>query len=263
VSGNGGSLDVVGTGIRPGLQTTPEARALIEAASRVFYLLNDPMGERWIRATRSDAESLASCYREGAPRREAYVEMTDRLLTAVRAGERVCAVFYGHPGVFVRPAHEAIRRARQAGYAAYMCPGISAEDMLFADVGFDPAETGCQSHEATDFILEGRHFDSRSSLVLWQVGAIGDGSYRSAGYRSAGVNLLTEVLLRAYPPTHQVVVYEANELPLGPPRIDRLPLQALPEVPLTARSTLLVPPLEGRVRDGELERRLEALLGAE
>jgi hypothetical protein len=229
----------------------------------VFYLLNDPIGEQWIRTIRRDAESLASCYREGAPRREAYAEMSDRLMTAVRAGERVCAVFYGHPGVFVRPAHDAIRRARQAGYAASMFPGISAEDMLFADVGFDPAESGCQSHEATDFLLEGRHFDSRSSLVLWQVGAIGEGRYRSAVYRSAGIQLLTEALLRAYPPTHQVVVYEANELPLGPPRIDRLRLHALPEASLTARSTLLVPPLEGRSRDGVLERRLEELLGAE
>ena len=43
----------------------------------------------------------------------------------IRAGFRVCAVFYGHPGVFVYPSHEAIRRARAEGFAARMLPALT------------------------------------------------------------------------------------------------------------------------------------------
>lgn len=260
MSGSPGSLSVVGAGIRPGLQTTPEARALVEAATRVFYLFNEPLGERWLLTIRPDAESLASCYRDGAPRIDAYSEMVDRLLGPVRIGDQVCAVFYGHPGVFVRPAHEAVRRARAEGYSAEMVPGISAEDMLFSDVGFDPAERGCQSHEATEFLLEGRRFEPTSALVLWQAGAIGEDLHRAQGYRSIGIGLLVEALLETYPPSHEVVVYEANELPLGPHLVHRVALADLAAAPLSVRSTLLVPPLAARPRDPVLTRRLVRLL---
>ena len=37
--------------------------------------------------------------------------MVERILAPVRAGKQVVAAFYGHPGVFVQPSHEAIRRA--------------------------------------------------------------------------------------------------------------------------------------------------------
>lgn len=256
----GGALEVVGSGIRPGLQTTPEARALIESADRVFCLFNDPLGEGWLRAFRPDAESLASCYRDGAPRLDAYAAMVERILGAVRAGERVTAVFYGHPGIFVRPAHEAVRRARAEGFPAAMHAAVSAEDLLFAEVGFDPAERGCQSHEATGFLLEDRHFDPCSSLVLWQVGVIGEDRCRRSGYRSHGAALLVEVLLQRYPETHEVVLYEANELPLGAARITRIPLRDLAAEELTARTTLWVPPLGARPRNPERARRLADLL---
>jgi hypothetical protein len=36
-----------------------------------------------------------------------------------------------------------------------MLPAISAEDCLFADLGVDPADHGCPSYEATDFLVHG------------------------------------------------------------------------------------------------------------
>lgn len=257
-----GSLTLVGTGIRPALQTTPETRAVLESATRVFHLLNDPLGERWLLDLRPDSESLASSYRDGRLRADSYAEMAERILAPVLGGDEVCVAFYGHPGVFVRPAHEALRRAREEGYDAVMLPGISSEDMLFAELGVDPAERGCQSHDSSDFLLERRAFDPRSALVLWQVGAIGEDFHRAEGYRSAGVSLLVEALLETYAAEHTVVVYEANEFPLGPSRIDRIALGELPSIPLSVRSTLYVPPLERRPRDATRSRRLRELLGA-
>ncbi|MFI1583783.1 hypothetical protein [Embleya sp. NPDC020630] len=78
-----------------------------------------------------------------------------------------------HPGVFAFPGHEAVRRARLDGIPARMLAGSSAGDWLFADPGLDPATRGCQSIEASDFLLRHRVFDPTSLLVLWQVGVIG------------------------------------------------------------------------------------------
>src|SRR3970282_2169154 len=104
--------------------------------------------------------TLQDCYSVGKPRYRTYREMADRILSAVRAGAQVCAAFYGHPGVFVRPSHDAIRRAPREGFPARMLPGVSAEDCLVADLGVNPGEIGSQSFEATDFLGYRRRFDS-------------------------------------------------------------------------------------------------------
>jgi hypothetical protein len=103
--------------------------------------------------------------------------MSELTLKYLREGLNVCVVYYGHPGVFVMPSHDSIRQARAAGFEAIMLPGISAEDCLFADLGIDPGRIGCQSFEATDFLVNRRKFDTSSHLILWQIGVIGDLSY--------------------------------------------------------------------------------------
>src|SRR5216683_1496595 len=111
----------------------------------------------------------------------AYNATVEHILGCVRTGDKTVGAFYGHPGVFVYPSHEAIRRARSEGYSAKMLPGISAEDCLFADLGIDPAVCGCQTFEATDFLLHGRRIDPSSSVVLWQIGVVGDMTFKTAG----------------------------------------------------------------------------------
>ena len=140
------------------------------------------------------------------PGRTGAVEQRQQLLTEsvqaayAKKGERVVAAFYGHPGVFVAPSHLAIAGARKEGFEARMLPGISAEDCLFADVGFDPGERGCQSFEATDFLLRKRVFDVTSPLVLWQVGVIGVRDYQKSDlWGPRGLEVLVRRLLEFYP----------------------------------------------------------------
>jgi hypothetical protein len=158
--------------------------------------------------------------------------MVERMLAPLSAGKQVCVAFYGHPGVFVKPAHEAIRRARAAGHEAVMLPGVSAEDCLIADVGFDPGERGCQSFEATDFLVRHRRFDPTSALLLWQIGAIGVADFRAAEYWNPhGVAVLAEVLGETYGADHEVVVYEASPYPIVEPVMHRCPLATLARAP--------------------------------
>lgn len=238
-----GRLTIVGTGFVAAGQTTLEALSYMRGASKLFYLVSDPVTTHWLRGLNPTAESLADAYANRRPREQSYEQMVERILAPVRAGEEVCAAFYGHPGVFVDPSHEAVARARREGYAARMLPGISAEDCLFADLGLDPGENGCQSFEATDFLVHRRRFDPRSLLVLWQIGAIGVLTFRPGSLWSRkGLRVLVEALSRRYRPSHEVVIYEASPFPVCEPRMERLPLSRLARAEVTLASTLVVPP---------------------
>src|SRR6476620_513542 len=131
---------------------------IIEQSDKVLYLVNDPVSELWIARMNPNSESLKALYLGGKYRADTYKEMTELTLRYVREGLNVCVVYYGHPGVVVTPSHESIRQARAEGFNARMLPGISAEDCLFADLGIDPGTRGCQSFEATDFLLNRRKF---------------------------------------------------------------------------------------------------------
>jgi uncharacterized protein YabN with tetrapyrrole methylase and pyrophosphatase domain len=187
------------------------------------------------------ARSLEHCYVVGEPRRAAYGRMVEEILAPVREGRQVCAAFYGHPGVFVFPSHEAIAQARREGHPARMLPGISAEDCLFADLGIDPATAGCQSYEATGFLELRPAVETRAALVLWQVGVVGSADH-SAEAVAPGLDALVDALLQIYPGDHEVVVYEASQYPGIAPIVRPVGLAALTEA-VTPKSTLYVPPL--------------------
>jgi hypothetical protein len=216
-------------------------------------VVDDPVTEHWLRSLNPTATSLDEYYAEGKSRDITCVQMATRVVDAVRAGGRVCAAFYGHPGVFVDPSHQAIRRLKRLGYPARMLPGISTEDCLFADVGFDPGLRGCQSFEATDFLACRRRFDPTSALVLWQVGMLGEPSVRkNMACRPPRLQILTDVLRRRYPARHAVVLYEAAQYPVCDASIRRVPLARLPRTRIQPATTIYVPPLPDRTPDPKI-----------
>ena len=202
-----GSLLIVGTGIQAAGQVTIEARAAMSGADKLFYVVADPTTEHYLRRLNASAESLHGLYETYKERLVTYMEMVNKIIDEVRTGSKVCAAFYGHPGVFTFPSHEAIRQARALGHPARMLPGISAEDCLFADLGIDPAMSGCQSFEATDFLIFRRKFDTNSSVVLWQVGVIGDPTFQGQGYELSGLGVFADHLISFYGREHRVVLY--------------------------------------------------------
>ncbi len=250
-----GSLTVVGTGIQLATQLTPEAHSAIEEADEFLYLASEPAAMLWLSDLNPRSRSLHLHYRDGIDRLDTYERMVEEILTEVRCGSSVCAAFYGHAGVFVTPSHEAIRRARSEGYAARMLPAVSALDCLFADLGVDPAASGFQCYEATDFLLRGRTPDVAAALVLLQVGTVGtrDATPRP---RPEALALLVEHLTRFYAPTHEVVVYEASPYAIAAAHIDPAPLHAIAATRLTAASTLYLPPAESPVPDADIAARL-------
>ena len=255
-TGNGrGALAVVGTGMRLGLQLTAEARDEIEQADEVLYVAADPTAEAWLASLNPRTRSLATHYRPGIPRRLIYEEMVEEILGSVRSGKAVCAVFYGHPGVYVQPSHEAVRRAREEGYEARMLPAVSAEDCLVADLGIDPGERGWQSWDATGFLLHGVRPDPTAGLVLWQVDGIGKLDW-DLDADPRGLEALADVLGELYPPEHELVFYRASIYPILDGEATRVRLDELAALGSPAAPTLYVPPLPPRPVDPAMAARL-------
>jgi uncharacterized protein YabN with tetrapyrrole methylase and pyrophosphatase domain len=208
----------------------------------VLYVAADPIAASWLQTLNPRSRSLNPLYKRGVPRERIYSAIAEEIVRVARGGRHVCAAFYGHPGFLARPAHEAITRARDEGITARMLPAVSALDCLFADLGLDPADTGLQTYEATDFLIHARRPDTSAALVLWQLSVIGKTRW-SPEPDYGGVRVLVEHLTRFYPVDHEVIAYEASPFPGVPtPRIERVPLGELPEARLTQMSTLYVPP---------------------
>jgi uncharacterized protein YabN with tetrapyrrole methylase and pyrophosphatase domain len=249
-----GSITLVGTGIAAGAHLTAEARIALERAEEVFYVVTEPAGAAALERLNANTRSLVELYRAGVPRAEIYAEMARQIVDSAVAGKRVCAAFYGHPGILVRPAHEAMRLAREAGIEVRMLPAVSAIDCLFADLGIEPGDVGLQSYEATEFLTHGRRPDPTAALVLWQLHLIGQRVWGETP--DDGLAVLTDYLLRWYPALHEVVVYEASPFPAKAASIDRLPLVELGAHRPGQQATLYVPPGEQATLDPEMLARL-------
>lgn len=253
-----GSLACVGLGMMLGAHLGPRSRSHIEQAEVVFVLVSDPLVELWLQQMRPDARSLQPYYREEKSRQATYREMVDAMLVEVRAGHKVCGVFYGHPGVFALVPHRAIEVSRSEGFPAHMEPGISAEDCLYADLGIDPGTFGCQHYEASQLLFYRRRIDPSAYLILWQIGIVGDRSLARFATGADYRRLLLECLSADYPASHDVIVYEAATLPITVPRMGRMPMSELIDAELHSHTTLVIPPARPMERNwAMLERAAE------
>jgi len=254
-----GSIACVGLGMTLGSHLTPLARSHIRQADVVFAAVSDNIVEMWLERMHPDVRSLQPYYGQGKPRMATYREWVEVMMAEVRAGKRVCAVFYGHPGIFAWSPHKVIEVARAEGFAARMEPGISAEDCLYADLGIDPGKFGCQHLDASQLLFYEKRIDVTGYLVLWQVGVAGNRSIAQPGHGRAYRELLLEVLSEEYPADHELIVYRCATLPIERPRIRHIKLRDLPHADIPAEETVVVPPAAPLRRNGLLAARLAAL----
>lgn len=258
-----GSLVCVGVGMTLGSHLTPISKSEIERADVVFAGVSDAIVELWLREMHTDVRSLQPYYAAGKSRHDTYGQMVDAILAEVRAGKRVCGVFYGHPGIFALAPHRSIELARVEGYEARMEPGVSSEDCLYADLGIDPGTFGCQHFEATQFILYKRVVDPSAWLFLWQVGQVGDLTLGKLGTGSAYRQVLVDVLLRHYPGDHEVIVYKVPTLPIERPSVRRVRIDQLVDTVVSTSETVAIPPAKTLVVDPVIRAKLDALLRAD
>ncbi len=254
-----GSLVCVGTGMTLGAHISPICRSYIEHADVVFSLMSNGVVERWVEEMHSDVRSLQPYYCEGKNRNNTYNEMVAAILTEVRAGKKVIAAFYGHPGVFACVAHRAIAKAQSEDFPAHMEPGISAEDCLFADLNIDPGKTGCLHFETSQFMFFQRRIDPAAHLILWQVGLAGDKSLTKFSTGKAYKQVLVDLLSETYPLDHQVILYQAKVLPIDTMRAEKITLAELITADIYQHTTLVIPPSEKMQPNQNIVERLAKL----
>jgi len=251
------SLVVVGTGIKFASHLTTEAKIYIQQSNKVLYLVNDPAMKEWLQKNNPNSESLDEVYSRYFLRIHCYRAIKNYILDNLYKNQHVCVVLYGHPAVFSQPALAAVHQAKREGYYAKILPGISAEDCLFADLLVDPGSHGCQSFEATDFLIRRRQVDFSCHLILWQVGVIGVLNHpKEAHDNTKGAKLLFDYLNNYYDSKHKVTLYEAALYPHFEPTIERIMLKQLPKQKFSAISTLYIPPIHQASCDEEMLKAL-------
>ncbi|MET1255452.1 SAM-dependent methyltransferase [Aliikangiella maris] len=235
-----GALTIVGCGLHPG-QMTLETQSIIENSQKVLVVAPNALSIHHIQQLNKNVENLGRFYEGDVTRLETYRLMTARMVELVKQGYSICTVFYGHPGIFVLSTHQAFEILRNQGYEVKMLPGISADACLFSDLNIDPSTTGCQSYEATQFLLTQRSFDTSAALILWQIGLVGEHTLKVQSPGEYGLSAMTKLLTKHYPANHQVCLYEAPTLPGFAPRMDWLELTQLPQAEVKSISTLFIP----------------------
>lgn len=237
-----GSLVVVGTGITVSGQMTLITHSLLKTADIVLSVVTQS-AQINLEMINPNVVCMRHLYEQGKSRAITYQKMTQRIIDEVKAGNKVVAAFYGHPGVFVNPSHQAIKQLKQEGYSAEMLPGISAEDCLVADLGLDPSHYGCQSYEATQFLLRQYTLDPHMMQIIWQIGSIADFTHNKHRTSHPGLALLKDELLKYFSANHTIIVYEASTIPIAEPRIEYLKLEDLANVKPKPITTLVIPSL--------------------
>ncbi|WP_454782823.1 SAM-dependent methyltransferase [Legionella sp. WA2022007384] len=251
------SLIVVGCGIKFFAHMTKEVIAYIKQSDVVLYLVNDPILKLWIQQQNQYTESLDQVYFSCPNRADSYSLITDYVLENLYQNKHVCFVLYGHPSVYAKPGLDAVKKAKEKGYYAKILPAISAEACLFADLLVDPGSSGCQSFEASDFLIHQRQFDISSHLILWQINAVGILNHETTNNKKVGILLLLDYLTKYYEVTDRIIIYEAAQYPGFEPVITQTQLKYLSDIQLSNLSTLYIPPAKITACDQTILKALE------
>lgn len=253
------SLTLVGSGIKFYSHLTHESKVYILQSDIVLYLVNDPVMKSWIQNNSKYSESLDDLYTQYSDRKTSYQAITEYILKCLRKHQHVCVVLYGHPCVYSKPGLDAVIQADKEGFDTCILPGISAESCLFADLKIDPSSCGCQSFEASDFLIYQRQLDQTCHAVFWQIDAIGLLDQSSTTDNKIGLELFIQKISRHYSPEHKVIIYEAAQYPGFKPKVMHIYLKDLLHAPLSRISTLYIPPAYQALPDLEVLKKLNIL----
>jgi hypothetical protein len=253
-------LIVIGSGIQLGRHIADRAIDELRIADDALALVDAPTLS-WLLGLRPDIVNLGACYASDLDRRNSYAEMEAMILEPLSRGRRVCAVFYGHPGVYAQVPHAVIASARAAGVPAHMEPGVSSEDCLYADLGLDPGRYGVQSFEATRFMVREHAIEPSVLLLLWQVAVAGRLDCKGFEPCRDRLALLVEKLRRRYPADAPVILYEAAQLAIESFRADRIMLADLPDALIREHTTLVIPPIRQAPADEAMVARIREIEG--
>jgi hypothetical protein len=122
-----------------------------------------------------------------------------------------------------------------------MLPGVSADACLIAELGIDPATDGLQAFEATQFLGTDKTPDTRTPMILWQIGVVGDTSFSPGDYPKSAFEAMFERLGAVYGRDHRFCIYEASEFSAVPPFVLWRSFKDVQREDLSPMCTLFIP----------------------
>lgn len=239
------SIVFVGVGIKFFSHITQEALATITECDKLYYLVNEPAMIEWLARSNKIAESLEDIYYAFDTRLEAYQNISQKIIREADNYSNICVAMYGHPLVLNLPTKLTVEAAssNNLNINVQVLPGISAESVMYCDLGIDPGIGGIQSYEASEFIYKKKIIDTTSHLVLWQVGVIGSEGRTEYHDNSEGIQLLQDYLLCLYPSNHKLVLYEAAQYPHIEPVITTTDIKGLSKAAISKLMTCYIEPV--------------------
>ncbi len=259
---------VVGLGAVGVSQITREAEQAI-GRSRTVYFVDNALGVAEHLATLCpNAVNLMSSYRRHEPRGAAYDRMVTAVISAALEAPPVTFAVYGHPSMYVYPAHQVLEAAALLDLRCQVLPGISTVDAILCELGIDPGFHGLQMYEANDAICRSRPLQPDVPCLLLQVGTLETGLASAAKSRPERLDRLARYLSQFYPESHTVAIVTLATCRIFRSRIVSFALGEMRQhvQELTLDATLYIPPVRLRpvvypeyVADMERPSHLEAL----
>ena len=251
---------IAGLGLQTVSQVTREVELAIRSSNEVFYLDTGV-------ATRSYLEGLCprvtSLYEESYsiddPRLNAYRHMAARVVDAALDHPPITFAIHGHPLIATHPPFLVLELARALDLQVTVLPGISAIDVILADLRVDPVVQGVQMYEASDLLLRRRPLQPEVPAIIWQIGPLETCLHSMAVSRPERFSRFVAHLRQYYPPRHEVVAIYCSPHPILPPAILRFALEDMGQYAheIHAGFTLYVPPAASRpIQDYDLLAKL-------
>ena len=238
-------LALVGTGIKTISHITEEAKGYIVSCDKVLYLLNEPLLESYIKKIAKNSQSLDPVYFQSQSREDAYKNIANKIHTEMESVNSLCVILYGHPCVFATPGLLALSEFEiNDDVDITVCAAVSAQDCLYADLRFDPADGGVQTFDATEYLLYDKLIDTYSHVVIYQIGMVGNLGLPTNSVNMEAINFIKKKLIGLYNKNKKAIIYESALYPSTKPRISEFNLDKLEKQNLTTISTLYIPPVE-------------------
>jgi hypothetical protein len=227
---------------------TREAEATIRRCHRVFVVDPSLGVAEHLRSLGPEVVDLLPFYEPGRPRIETYRRMAAATVTAALDRPPVGFATYGHPWMYCYPTALLHEAARLLDLRVDVVAGVSTLDTLLVDLGHDPSADGLQLYEATDLLLRRRPLQDDVALVLVQVSALAEPTFRPGPTPVDRLRLLQDYLLEVYPPGHTVLSVYSRTHPAMRSVVERHRLDGLAETLAGSpqSGTLFVPPARRR-----------------
>lgn len=238
-------LALVGTGIKTISHITEEAKGYIASCDKVLYLVNEPLLESYIKKIGKKTLSLDLLYFQSQSRERAYRNIANKIHAEVEGVNSLCVVIYGHPCVFATPGLLALSELENNdNIEIVVCSAVSAQDCLYADLRFDPADGGVHTFDATEYLLYDKLIDTSSHVVIYQIGMIGNLGLPTNSVNMEAINFVKNKLINLYDKNKKAIIYESALYPGTKPKITEFDLDNLDNQDLTTISTLYIPPVK-------------------